>query len=146
MEKLSAEELVWDQSHILIRVVKLIDEKVISIKALKNWQKLKVHGMSLVQYLEKRKMELFSQKIELFTGIQLKMLSRWLINEAWLKKHLEFETRKGSGIVITVKNNIKASTLCSKRLRLGGVLKVVEKYWEAGTILVCMGCTDVNHD
>ena len=82
IEKSSAEKLVRNHSHILIRAVKLIDEKIIGKEALESWQRLKVHRMSLVQYLGERKIKLFSREIELFTGIQLKTLPRWLISKA----------------------------------------------------------------
>ena len=130
----------------LIRVVKLVDKKVIGIETLESWQRLKVHGMSLARYLGEGKMELFSREIELSTGIQLKTLHRWLISEARLEERLESGTGKESAIVITVGNSTEASTLCSKGLRFGGALKVVEKYWEAGPSSVCMSCAGVGHD
>ena len=42
----------------LLRAAKSIDEKVIGIEALEQWQKLKVHGMPLARYLGEGKMEL----------------------------------------------------------------------------------------
>ena len=38
------------------------------------------------------------------------------------------------------------SSLCSKGVRFGGTLKVVEKYWEAGLLSICMSCTGIGHD
>lgn len=37
----------------MIKTAKVIDPRVIGIKALKNWQRLKVYEMSLVRYFEK---------------------------------------------------------------------------------------------
>ena len=71
---------------------------------------------------------------------------RWLINETRLEERLESGTGRGSAIVITVGSSIEASKLCSKGLRFGGALKVVEKYWEAGPGSVCMSCAGVGHD
>lgn len=49
-------------------------------------------------------------------------------------------------IVIIVRNSVEASKLCSKGLRSGGALKVVEKYWKAGPGSVSMSCVGVGHD
>lgn len=43
-------------------------------------------------------------------------------------------------------NSTEASQLCSKGLRFGGTLKVVEKYWEAGPCSICMSCAEIRHD
>ncbi len=127
-EKSSVENLVRDHSNMLIRAAKSVDEKVIGIEALKQWQRLKVHGMSLARYLGNRKMELLQREIESLTGIQLKTMPRWLISETQLEERLESGIGKRSAIVITVGNSTEVSKLCSKGLRFGGVLKVVEKY------------------
>lgn len=71
-EKLDAENLVRDHSNMLIRIAKSVDKNVIGIKALERWQKLKVHRMSLAQYLREEKMELLCQEMESSTGIQLR--------------------------------------------------------------------------
>ena len=145
-EKSNAESLVRDHSNMLIRAAKSVDEKVIGIEALERWQRLKVHGMSLARYLGEGKMELLRREIESSTGIQLKTLPRWLISETRLEERLESGSGRGSAIVITVGNSAEASKLCSKGLRFGGALKVVEKYWEAGPSSVCMSCAGVGHD
>jgi len=36
--------------------------------------------------------------------------------------------------------------LCAKRLRFGGALKIIEKYWEAGPGSVCTICCGIGHD
>lgn len=76
----------------------------------------------------------------------MKTLPRVLISETRLEKRLESETGRGSAIVIMVGNSAEASTLCSKGLRFGRALKVVEKYWEAGPGSVCMSCAGVGHN
>lgn len=58
MEKSNTEDMIKGHANMLIRVIKLIDKKVIRVEALEYWQKLKVHKMSLVQYLGKKKMKL----------------------------------------------------------------------------------------
>lgn len=63
-----------------------------------------------------------------------------------MEERLESGNGRGSAIVITVGSSTKASQLCSKRLRFGGDLKVVEKYWEAGPSSICMSCTGIGHD
>ena len=145
-EKSSAEQLVNNHSNILIRAVKTVDMGVIGVEALERWQRLKVHGMSLARYLGKRKMEVLCREIESSTGIQLETVPHWLISETRLEERLESGTERGSAIVITVGTSEKAAKLCSKGLRFGGALKVVEKYWEAGPGLVCLSCAGVDHD
>ena len=145
-EKSNAEELISSHSNILIRAAKSVDEGVVGVEALERWQRLKVHGMSLARYLGEGKMEVLCREIESSTGIQLKTLPRWLINETRLEERLESGNGRGSAIVITVGNGVEASKLCSKGLRFGGALKVVEKYWEAGPGSVCMSCAGVGHD
>lgn len=145
-EKSNAENLVRDHSNMLIWAAKSVDEKVIGIETHERWERLKVDGMSLARYLGDGKMELLRREIESSTGIELKTQPRWLISEARLEERLESGSERGSAIVITVGNSSEASKLCSKGLRFGGALKVVEKYWEAGTGSVCMSCAGVGHE
>ena len=49
----------------LIRAAKSVDKKVTSIEALERWQRLKVHRMSLAQYLGEVKIKLLCREIEL---------------------------------------------------------------------------------
>ena len=130
----------------LIRAAKSIDKKVIGIEALKYWQRFKVHEMSLAQYLGEGKMELLCQEIESFIRIQLKTLLHWLISDTQLEGCLESGSRKGSAIVIIVRNNAEVSKLCSKELRFVGALEIIEKYWEVGPSLVCMSFAGVGHN
>ena len=134
-EKSSAEDLVREHSNVVIRAAKYIDESVIGVEALERWQRLKVRGMPLGRYFGEGEMELLSRKIESSTGIKLKTKPRWLINEARLEERLESGNGRGSAIVISVGNSTEASQLCSKGLRFGGALKVVEKYWKLDPVL-----------
>ena len=86
------------------------------------------------------------QEIESSTGIQLKIVLYWLISESRLEKRLESSTGRGFAIVIIVSTNKKAAKLCSKGLRFGGILKVVEKYWEVGPGLICLSCEGIGHN
>ncbi len=87
-----------------------------------------MHGMSLARYLGKGKMEVLCRKIELSTRIQLKIIPRWLINKSRLEERFESGIEKRSAIVIIVGTREEVAKLCSKGLRFGGALKVVEKY------------------
>ncbi len=84
--------------------------------------------------------------MESSTGIQLKTLPRWLISEERLREQQETGNKRGSAIVITVKGETEAKKLCASGLRFGGVIKVVEKYWEAGPSSVCMACCGIGHE
>ena len=84
--------------------------------------------MSLAKYLREGKMELFYWEIKSSIEIKLKTVFCWLISESQLKKRRKFGIRKRSVIVFIVSTSKKAAKLCSKGLRFGGALKVVEKY------------------
>ncbi len=47
--------------------------------------------------------------------------------------------------MITVQGEVEAKKLCAFDLRFGGVVRVVEKYWEAEPGLVCMTCCGISH-
>lgn len=81
IEKSNAENLVRDHSNMLIRVAKSVDKKVIGRKALEHWQKFKVHGMPLAQYLGEGKIELLCREIKSSIRIKLKTLPHWFICE-----------------------------------------------------------------
>ena len=102
--------------------------------------------MSLAKYLGEGKMEVLYQEIESSIEIQLKIIPYWLISKSWLEEYLKSRNRRKSAIVITVKNNKKASRLCSKELRFGETLKVVKKYWEVGFGSIYMSCAGISHD
>ena len=69
-----------------------------------------------------------------------------MINETRLEERLKSGNGRRSAIVIMVRNSVEASKLCSKGLRFGGALKVVEKYYKAGPDSVCMSCAGVGYD
>lgn len=80
--------------------------------------------------------------MESLTGIHLKTLPRWLIHKDRLRERQESGNNRGSAIVIIIVNASDAAYLCTKGLRFGGVLKLFEKYWEAGpgsVYLICCG-------
>lgn len=99
--------------------------------------------MSLARYFGK---ELFLSKIESLTGMKLSTILCWLINEAILEERLEPNNKLKFAIVITVENGIEASQLGSKGLKFGDTRKIVEKYWEAGHLSICMSCTEIRHN
>ena len=75
-EKFNIKELINIHSNLLIRAAKSVNNRVIRVEALKYWQRLKIHGMSLVRYIDKGKMEMHCREIELSAGIQLKARPR----------------------------------------------------------------------
>lgn len=145
-EKANAGLLIPRLSNLLTRAAKTVDAAIVGVEVLEHWQRLKVHGMSLERYLGEGKMELQKREVESSTGIQLKMLPRWLISENRLRKQQESGNKRGSAIIITVKGETEAKQLCASGLRFGGVVRVVEKYWEAGPSSVCMTCCGIGHE
>ncbi len=55
------------------------------------------------------------------------MVLRWLIGKSRLEEHLKSRNGKESVIIITGGNNKEGFRLCSKGLKFGGGLKIVEK-------------------
>ena len=88
-EKANARILIPRLSNVLIRAAKTVDEAIVGVEILEHWQHLKVHGMSLDRYLGEGKMELLKREVESSTGIQLKTLPHWLINENRLREQQE---------------------------------------------------------
>ena len=130
----------------LIQAAKTVDDAVVGVEILEQWQRLKVHGMSLERYLGPGKLELLRREVESSTGIPLKTMPRWLINEDRLKEQQDKGNKQGSAIVITVSNEIEAKRFIASGLRFGGVIKKVEKYWDAGPGSVCMKCCGIGHE
>ena len=91
-------------------------------------------------------MELLRRKVESTTEIQLKTLPRWLISESRLKEKQEFNNKQDSAIVITVSGESEAKKLFASRLRFGGVVKVIEKYWESEPSSVYITCCGIGHE
>lgn len=115
------------------------------IEILEHWQRLKVHGMPLKRYLGEGKMEVLKREVESATGIELRVLPRWLINESRLREKQATKNKHGSAIVITVSSESKVKKLCASGLRFGSIVRVVEKYWESGPSSVCMTCCGIGH-
>ena len=116
------------------------------VEILEQWQRLKVHGMSLERYLGSGKMELLKREVESSTGIPLKTMPRWLINEERLKEQQEVNHKRGLAIVITVSSESEAKRLAASGLRFGRAIKKVEKYWDAGPRSVCLRCCGIGHE
>lgn len=91
-------------------------------------------------------MDLLKREVESSTGITLKAVSRWLINEERLKEQQEAHNKQRSAIVIAVSNKREAKQLFAKGLRFGGAVKMIEKFWEAGPGSVCMRCCGTGHE
>ena len=102
--------------------------------------------MPLERYLGEGKMELLKREVESSTGIQLKTLPRCLINEDRLREAQTTGSKRGSAIVITVKGETEAKKLCASGLRFGGLVRVVEKFWEVGPSSVCMTCCGIGQE
>lgn len=135
-----------NHSNIHIRATKAANVKVIRVEALECWQRLKIHRLSLTKYLEKEKIKLFCQEIELSTEIQLKTIPYWLINKSQLEERLLFSTKRESANVIKVDTSKKVAKLCSNRLRFGGTLKIIKKYWKVRLGSICLGCARIAYD
>lgn len=73
-KKSNTELIVPRLLNIFIQATKMVDQVIVRVKILKQWQCLKVHSMSLKKYLDKRIIELLKYKIKFSTGIKLKSL------------------------------------------------------------------------
>ena len=89
---------------------------------------MKLHEMSLEQYLGKENMELFKREVESSMSILLKTTPRWLVNKDRLRKQQKNNKKRGSAIVSTVSNKIEAKKLIASSFRFGRAIKKVEKY------------------
>ena len=130
----------------MIQTIKTIDDTVVGIEILEQWQRLKVYSMSLDRYLRLEKMGLLKREVESSTEILLKATLHWLINENRLQKQQKTSNKRRSAIVITVSNKNVAKQLIASGLRFGGAVKKVEKFWEAGPGSVCMRCCGIGHE
>lgn len=108
--------LLPQRSNLLIRAANRVDNEVIGVEVLEQWQRLKVYGMSLERYLGAGKMVLLMRQVESSTGVQLQLTPRWLINENRLKEQQELSDKRGSAIVITVSNEIEAKRIMASDL------------------------------
>lgn len=78
--------LLSQRSNLLIQVAKTVNDTIVGVEILKQWQRLKVHRMSLERYVEPRKLELLRRGVESSTSISLKTMPRWFINKNCLKE------------------------------------------------------------
>lgn len=102
--------------------------------------------MSLERNFGLKKLKLLRREVKSSTGIPLKTMPRWLINEDGLKEQQDKSNKQKLAIVITVSNKIEAKRLVASSLRFEGVLKKVENYWDAGPELVCMKSYRIGHE
>ena len=107
-EKADATMLISLRSNLLIQAAKSVDNAVVGVEVLEQWQRLKVHGIPLDRYIGLEKMELLKRKVESLTGVLLKATPRWLIGEDRFKEQQATNNKRGSAIVITVSNKFVA--------------------------------------
>lgn len=88
---------------------------------------------------------LLKRKVESSTGIQLKSLPRWLINEDQLREQ-QHDGKKGSATVFKIKGQTEAKHLYVSGLRFGAITRVAERYWEPEPSSVCMTCCGIGHE
>lgn len=138
--------LLPQRSNLLIRAAKTVDDTIVGVEILEQWQRLRVHGISLERYLGPGKLELLRREVESSTGISLKTMPRWLVGEDRLKVQQENSNKRGSAIVITVSSEYEAKQLIADGLRFGGAVKKVEKYWDAAPGSVCLKCCGISHE
>ena len=145
-EKADVTMLLPQQSNMLIRAAKAVDDAVVGVEILEQWQRFKVLGMPLERYLGPGKLEILRREVESSTGILLKTMPRWLISEDRLQEQQETSNKRGSARVITVSSESEAKRLVASGLRFGGAVKKVEKYWDAGPGSVCPKCCEIGHE
>lgn len=102
--------LLPQRSNLLIRVAKSVDDSMVGVEIMEHWQSLKVHRMSLARYLGPDKMGLYKREVESSTGIALKAMPRWSVNEDRLKEQQEANNKRGSAISITASNDSEAKS------------------------------------
>ena len=115
-EKADATMLLPQRSNMIIRAAKTIDDAVRGVEVLEQWHRLKVHKMSLKQYLGPGNMDILKREVKSSTGIPLKATPRWLISENRLQEQQENNNKRGSAMVITVKTKIEAKQIIASGL------------------------------
>lgn len=96
------------RSNLLNQAAKIVDDEVVEVEILEQWQRFNVYGMSLERYLRPRKLKLLTRQVESPTNILLKIMPYWLINKDCLKKQQDKGNKQRSATVITVNNKIEA--------------------------------------
>ena len=61
--------LFSQQSNLLIQVAKIVNDVVVRVETLKQWQCLKVYNMLLESYLIQEKIRFLKKKVESLTSI-----------------------------------------------------------------------------
>lgn len=72
--------------------------------------------MPLERYLGEGKMELLKKEVESATGIELKILSQWLLSKNQLREQQEVNNKQGSAIFFTVSGESEDKRLCASGL------------------------------
>lgn len=98
-----------------------------------------MHRMLLERYLGKGSIELLKRQVKSFIKVPLKALFCLFIYNIHLRKQQE-AMKQQSAIVIIIKGKVEANKLCAFGFQLGGIVRVVERYWEVIPSLVCIKC------
>lgn len=72
--------------------------------------------MPLERYLGEGKMELLKKEVESATGIELKILSQWLLSKNQLREQQEVNNKQGCAMVFTVSGESEDKRLCASGL------------------------------
>lgn len=105
-EKANAILLIPQLLNTLIRATKTVDLAILGVKILEHWQYLKVYGILLDQYLGDDKMEQLKREVKSSTGIQLKTLPCWLINNTRLREKKRAEISEGRQLLLYLKKRV----------------------------------------
>ena len=63
--------MLFSQSlNLLIQAIKTIDNTVVRVEILEQWQRLKIYGILFNKYLGLRKLEFLKREVEFSIGIQ----------------------------------------------------------------------------
>lgn len=85
-EKANAIIILPQRSNLLIRAAKTVDDAIVRVENLEQWQRLKVYKMLLERYLGPGKLKLLRREVESSIGILLKFMPCWLINKDCFKE------------------------------------------------------------
>lgn len=73
-------------------------------------------------------------------------MPRRLISETCLREQQENNNKQGSAVIITVSGETEAKRRYALGLLFGGIVKIVEKYWESRLNSVCMTYCRIGHE